>query len=333
MFFSVLRLDRLVGERNDQNIQIISDWASVENFEAEIRRIVHTQGNRMISVIWLLFSAIEFYDWAVEKGVSEPERLFPLMDDLAEGVLDDHYTLFNLSGSPLFLYALHNYFVKRGFEEKRIQVESYIEKLYLHRSDGSEMDLQGKALMCNMEKRAGIHKDYLMENGLLFPDYEEFEERTTSEDAKRIQECEERYQTALEIHPYFEKEKAFHLAERATIIEHYSWILFVLYKVFGKEAVRNFVRHNLFLYKIESITFIPQAALAWLNVYWSHIRLATILKDVYEDDVEWQVEWQSVIDEHKEELSRNLLVIYANKDIFSLAHITQFVNLFLLAQE
>ena len=330
-FFSILRLDRLMEE--NQNTQIINDWVSVENFEAEIRRVENTQDNKIISVIWLFLFAIEFYDWAVEKDVSEPERLFPLTDELAERFLDDHYILFNFSNSPLLLYALHNYFLRRGFEEQRIQIEGYIQKLFLHRSDGSEMDVQGKTLLCDMEKRVGIHKDYLVENGLLFPDYEEFEERTASEDVERIQVCEEKYQTALKIHQYYEKDKKSHILKRETVIAHYSWILFTLYKVFGKEAVRNFVRHNPPLYKIKIIPFIPQAALGWFNIHWDHIKMATILRDVYEDDVEWQWEWQSVIDEHKEELSRNLLTIYSDKKIFSLAHITQFTDLSLLEQE
>ena len=331
-YWSLLRLDRLMGKGKNQNTQIISGWNSTENFKEEIRRVIIFRGDKVDGVVWLLLSSIEFYDWAIEKDVSDPERLFPLTDDLAKRFLDDHYAIFNLSGSPLLLYALHHYFLRRGFEEERIQIEGYIKKLYLHRNDGSEMDLQGAALLCDMEKRAGIHKDYLTKNGLIFPDYEEFEERTASEDIQRIQVCEKRHQTATRIDQY-EKEKASHIVERETIIQHYSLILLVLYKVFGKEAVRNFVRYNPPLYKTEVVPFLSKAVLIWLNIHWTHIQMAIILRDVYEDDIEWQVEWQSVIDDHKEELSKNLLTVYSNEIVVVLAHIMQFTKLSLLEQE
>ena len=331
-YWSLLRLDRLMDKEKNQITQIISDWTSAENFEEEIRRVMTFRGEKVDEVIWLLLFSIEFYDWAVEKDVPEPERLFPLTDGLAKRFLDDHYRLFNFSNSPIFSYTLHRYFLRRGFEEERVQIEDYIKRLYLHRNDGSEMDLQGAALLCNIEKRVGIHKDYLMENGLLFPDYKEFEERTASEDIQRIQACEKRYQTATKVDQY-EEEKALHIVKRETVIQHYSSILLVLYKVFGKEAVRHFVRHNPPLYKVQVVPFLKDAILIWSNIYWTHIQMATILGDVYEDDVEWQVEWQSVIDDHKEELSKNLLTVYSNEVVIALVHVMHFTKLSLLEQE
>ena len=140
--------------------------------ERKFRRAMAFKGGGVKTITWLFLFAIEFYDWAIEKEVSEPERLFPLTDKLAERSLNDHYLLFNFAESPLLLYALHRYFLRRGFNEQKIQIEDYMKKVFLHRGDGSEMDLQGKALTCDVAKRAGIHKDYLIENGLLFPDYE-----------------------------------------------------------------------------------------------------------------------------------------------------------------
>ncbi len=328
--WSFLRIDRLMGKEKNQNTQVVDDWVSAESFEEEVRRAMAFRKDNTTSVTWLLHFAIEFYDWAIAKEVSEPERLFPVTDKLAERFLNDKYTLFNSAESPILLYALYRYFLRRGFNERSTQIEDYMKKAFLHRSDGSEMDLQGKALTCNMAKRAGIHKDYLMENGLLFSDYEEFEERTVSEDIKRVQECEEKYETGLQLHQY---DRESDIATHEGLLIYYGSVVFVLYKVFGKEAVRQFFRNNPLFYKIEIVPFQTQNVIIWNQLYWTRVKLALVLRDLYEDDVEWQVGWQSIIDGYNKELSDNLLAIYSEETLVSIFHILHFVKLSFLEQE
>ena len=330
-YWSFLRVDRLMGEGKNQNTQIIDNWTSLENFEEEIRRVMAFREDNIRTVTWLFHFAIEFHDWAIAKEVSEPDRLFPSTDKLAEQFLNEHYALFNSAESPLLLYALHRYFLRRGFNEQRNQIEDYMKKVFLHGGDGSEMDLQGKALICDEAKRAGVHKDYLMENGLLFPDYEEFEERIVSEDIKRTQDCEKQHETAWKLHQY---DRESDLVKHETLLIYYGAVIFTLYKVFGKEAVREFFRHNPMFYKMEVMPLRGvKDVIIWNQLYWTRVRIARILRDIYEDDVEWQVGWQSIIDDNNRELSENLLVIYSDESWVSIFHISHFVNVSLLEQE
>ena len=328
--WSFLRLDRLLGVGKTQIAQTMSDDISIDNFKEEIRRVmtIPAEGLTVTLKGWLLLFAVEFYDWAIKTGVSHPEKLFSLADDLAERLLLNSPVLVGVTDSPLLLYALHRYFLRRGFEEKTRQVEMYIKKIYLHRNDGSEMDLQGKALFCKGEKLAGVHKNYLTENELLFPDYGGFEKRTTSEDMERVQECEKSYHEAMKIH---------HLNEKSLVkvaLYHYDWIIFVLYKVFGKDAVRHFVHHNPLLFRR---TEVPpfNGTLVWFELYQFRVRTFVILRDMYEeDDIEgWQRQWQSVIDAYKEELKKNLLTLYSNEVLVSYAYVMQFTLLSLLEEE
>ena len=331
-YWSLLRLDRLLGKEKILDVQGISDLMSAKNFKGEIQRVMLFRNDNLDMAIWLLLFSIEFYDWAVEKEVPNPERLFPLTDDLVRVLFDDQYRVFNYSNSPFFLYILHRYYLKRGMEEERVQIADYIKKLYLHRNDGSEMDLQGAAI-CDIVKVAGIHKDYLKENDLLFPDYKEFEERIASEDIQRVQDCKKRYQAFTKNIDQDEKDEAFLGMERIAVIDHYRWSLFALYKVFGKDAVRHFVRHNPLLYKIQVHPFNKDNIFEWAGIYWMYISMATILKDVYEDDIEWQAEWQSVIDSYKAELSKNLLAIYSVEALADFIHFKHFTKLSLLLEQ
>ena len=86
-------------------------------------------------------------------------------------------------------------------------------------------------------------------------------------------------------------------------------------------------------YKIEVIPFQGQDVLIWNKVYWTRVKIALILRDIYEEDIEWQVGWQSVIDDYNKELSKNLLAVYSEEALVSIYHIFHFVNLSLLEQE
>lgn len=329
-YWSLLRFDRLANKGRNENTEIINGWTSLEHFKEEVRRVKSFEAGGITSIIWLFLFALEFYDWAVAKEVSDPGRLFPLTDTLAGEYLNNHEVLFNQADSPVLLYALHRYFLKRGFDERRRQIETYIKALYLNRNAGNEEDLRGKALTCDAAKRAGVHKDYLKENGLLFPDYGDFEERTAAEDVKRVQDCEEQYEKGLQLHEY---DRESDITKHEGLLMHYGAAVFVLYKVFGKEAVRDFFRQNPLLYKIEVIPFIGQRVLVWGRIYQVRVTMALILRDIYEDDVEWQMEWQSIIDGYNKELSRNLLSIYSDELLVSVSHILHFMNLSLLEQE
>ena len=331
-YWSLLRFDRLANKGRNENTEIINEWTSLENFKEEVRRVKFLErgGNGVILITWLFLFAVEFYDWAVAKEVSDPGRLFPLTDTLAEEYLDNHEMLFNLAESPVLLYALHRYFLRRGFDERRRQIETYIKALYLNRNAGNKKDLRGKALTCDLAKRAGVHKDYLKENGLLFPDYGDFEERTAAEDAKRVQDCEEQYEKGFQLHEY---DRESDVIKHEGLLMYYGAAVFVLYKVFGKEAVRDFFRQNPLFYKIEVIPFTGQNVIVWGRIYQVRVMMALILRDIYEDDVEWQMEWQSIIDGYNKELGRNLLSIYSDELLVSIFHVSHFVNLSLLEQE
>lgn len=251
--WSILRLYRLIEEESEeiQNLfKVISDHISVEKVKEEIRRMLTLpKGEKVQSVTALLLLTLEFYDLAIEKEMPYPERLFPLTDNLAKRIFKSS-DLLDTTASPRLLLALHRYFLRRGFEDKRIQTENYIEKGYLHRNDGSEMDLQGKTLSCNTLNWAGIHKEFLEENELLFPDYEDFEKRTALEDTKRFKDCGNIYQDLTKLH-LIDSEKL----KYETVLAHYGDILIVLYEVFGKEAVRYFLRHNPLLDRIKALPF------------------------------------------------------------------------------
>ena len=329
--YMYLRISRLSDNGAIQEpARSLSQNLRADYFREEIQRMrAMPTPYGMGEQVWMLLLAVEFHDWAVERGVSDPTRLFPPADELAGNLLDTykaHPDFLNFPGIAGLLYSLHRYFQTRGFEEKTAQVETFIKSFFQHRNDGGPEDTKSMKVFCERVKLSGAHRDWLTENDLIFsPEYEEFEERTAVEDTDRWETCKSRYRSTTrlsEMTPSGQNERAL----RSFYFYHQS-IVFLLYKVFGEDAVRYFLRHNPALYSLPVPAF--QLSGEWLEVYWWDVRAFSVLRDVAED-IEEQVEWQARIDAYKKELADNLLSLVRDEDLFSISAIYQFIILSLL---
>ena len=193
--------------------------------------------------------------------------LFPAADKLAEKIFSEKINYLN---KPLLTYSLYRYFQRRGYEEQKQELLAWITNFALQRNDGTQADLEARTAYCAFQsKLAGIHRDYLEENGLILPGYEEFEARTASEDTERMNKCVE------------------NLSSDTNSFSYYGLIVLLLDKMGGADAVRYFIRHNPIP---RNIPFPQFEGPAWIFRYWTTVHTFSVLRDIH-DDEGWKEQW------------------------------------------
>ena len=382
-----LRMLRLTVDKNDMEAiknaaETVKRIFKPEIFEEEVRRLVGPLVSPYAES-WLLRLALEYRSWVLEyrswteeDGALDldPETLSQAADKLAERLFH-RFKAFRIPHNPHWpgiAETLHFYFQERGIEKRRAQMEDIIRKTLLSRNDGSEMDKAGRDLVCRTaeELRAGVHMDFLRENNLLLPGYEEWETRSKGEDAFRIALCERAYRKMTSFSENYDsrikdlreiiknnesvrnlmKMKGLELLEegsrlltaediiRAAPQYHYLDFFFyiesiiALNRIFEKEEVRQFIRHNPILY-LPPISYPPQEDsnyFTWMSNHWSIITAFIVLRDLYDDDPEWQMAWQSAIDDQKSEMAKKIFSIFSSQELFAVTSVIQFVKLSLL---
>ena len=293
-YWAVFRVNRLTGHHL-KSAQMLAERLTSEGLKKEMDYLqAFPHYEFPYGRAWFLLLTVEFYLWAEERGLPDPDRLFPMANVLSE-------QLFQLVGNPFpfdrlsrdnayraifpfALYTLYRYaFVLRN-EELLAQVRSVAQNYFLHRNDGSPIDLEAKAQACAKEKLAGIHRDYLMKKDLLLPGYEEFERRTAEEDLKRRQNCEAIYERLSFEKP--EEPKGFLSSG------YYNNILRLLMAIGGKEALRHFIRHN----PPSPVEFqIPKKDRHRILIIFAHLSSFAFFLSA-DNDEEWQLEWSSLRD-------------------------------------
>ena len=318
-YWAVFRMDNLTGQYRKEAYAVYNHL-SAEGLEKELNYLKSSPDSLSpYSKAWFLLMAVEFFFWASNKErlpKDEIIKILPMAHILAselssfiETRLDPLKRGMNRAGFVFILYAFYSYVsvvnpLGGEFAQPFQTLEDSIQTYFFHRNDGSSTDQSAKAKACSFVKRAGIHRDYLEEKGLLLPGYEEFEDQTTQEDVKRIKDCEKEYETIT-----FSGGGP---GEPKDMISsfYYANILLLLKRTGGDEAVRYFIRHNPVFHKEFSVpeelfddTRPVYNTLMMLNRHMAN----SILKDLYEDP-EWQMDWESIENNlNRAFLAKNLL--------------------------
>lgn len=289
-YWAILRMDRLTDKNQELQVkEMINSQLSFENFKEEVHRLQTVPFHDRLEVTaWFLFLALEFQDWATEQGISDPERLFPAVDEVAKRILSEKI---NYLHQPLLSYALYRYFQRPGYEEQKQELLAWITSFFLQRNDETQEGLEARTAYCaSKSKLAGIHRNYLEENGLILSGYEEFEALTASEDTKRMERCVGYLSSGI-----------------VSSFSAYGSIIALLDKMGGTDAVRYFVRHNPIPRNIP-FPKLKGPGPAWVFKYWHTVHTFSILRDIH-DDVGWKHQWQEIIAEYE----RALLTTSINK--------------------
>ena len=307
-YWAVLRMDNLTEEplveAEEVNNRLTPDGLQQElNYLKAIPHFAEFDGK--LSFILL---ALEFHIWAKRKNLPDADalRLIPMAFELAKEMMDSvtdytfHFTELNplaKSRLPFHLYTLYRFFSAIGANNAVSIIQQITEAHFRHRNDGSPLDLKLKNLNCLRTKRAGLHREYLEERGLILPGYEDFELRTTWQDLERKKICEREYESLdLRENPSAGDPKD------PFSTTYYAYGLLLLKAIGGKEAVRHFIRHNPpshSEFALPERFFSSQVSPDSKNIlFWPRIVALTILAGVYNDDEELQREWQSLYQYH-----------------------------------
>lgn len=303
-YWAVLRADNLteepLAEAEEVNNRLTPEGLQQElNYLKAIPHFAEFDGK--LSFILL---ALEFHIWAKRKNLPDSDalRLIPMAWELAKEMFSSatsyvyHFTELELLGKstlPFHLYTLYRFFSAVGFTKGASAIQQLAEAHFRHRNDGSPLDLRSKTLACLRTKRAGLHREYLKERGLIFPGYEDFELRTTWQDLERKKICEREYESLdLRENPSAGEPKDLYSTA------YYAYGLLLLKAIGGKEAVRHFIRHNPpshSEFALPERFSSPQIPPDLKNIlFWPRIAALVILMGIYNDDEELQREWRSL---------------------------------------
>ena len=316
-YWAVFRMDNLTGQYRKEAYAIYNHLTA-EGLQTELHYLKASPDSlNPYSKVWFLLMAVEFVFWAAKEGLTDVHKITPMARTITSELfhfvgsyLNDPLKGMNRAGFVLILYALYSYasldntLTEAQFDQALQTLESSIKNYFLHRNDDSQADQEAKTQTCSHMKRAGIHKDYLKEKGLLLHGYEEFEEQTTQEDINRIKDCEKDYETIT-----FSGGGP---GEPKDMISsfYYASILLLLKRTGGNEAVRYFIRHNPVFYKEFSVPeelFDDTRPVHNTLMMLSRHMANSILKDLY-DDPEWQMDWESIENDlDRAFLAKNLL--------------------------
>ena len=311
--WAILRIDNHLTEKQLQShTHLINSHLTAENLEQEMSYIqAFPDSITPTSKAWFLLLTVEFILWTLkEEKFSDTNKLVPMANIFTSELLAfiKKHSIREFKGLqrglyPFILYALYNYIslnntLSKGASAEALQELSALIKAYFfHRNDGGAIDQTAKTRACSIMKRAGIHKDYLEEKGLLLPGYEEFEKRAAQEDIQRIKRCETVHETIT-----FSGDGPGEPKDMASTI-YYANVLLLLKKTGGDEAVKYFLRHNPIPHREFDL---PEKAFsdnssnpAGKGIFLLHrIFAASILEEIY-DDPEWRMTWQSISSNYK----------------------------------
>ncbi|MCY4512953.1 MAG: DUF2891 family protein [Bdellovibrionales bacterium] len=305
-FWAVFRMSnqRNSGEEYRKQAYAINNRFTVEGLEKELNYLqAFSDSISPYNKAWFLLLVVEFIYWNGNENLTDHNKIIPIANALFIELSSfiGHHPIGSFKGLkraeiPFVLYSLHSYlsllnFMARGELTDQLQsLNDLIETHFLHRNDNSQLGLKAKTQVCSLMKRAGIHRDYLEEKGLLLPGYEEFEERAALEDIKRIKACETEYETI--------SYSGGGPGEPKDVISsfYYANVLLLLKKTGGNEAVKHFIRYNPvsqkeFALPDEMFDNTPENLHYFL--VWNRRIAYLILMDLY-DDPEWQMTWQSI---------------------------------------